>query len=192
MNRVRVKICGITSLKDLEIAVEAGTDAVGMVVGVPESPRNISIEKARELIKSTPIFIETVVVTVLTDLNKMVELYQGFNPNILQIHGIEQLHKEVRESLPNARLIGAIQVKPNFTTGSVGKIADSFDAILLDSYLPGKQGGSGITHDWKISRLVRKALHPKRLILTGGVLLPLTSKRQFARFSPMRWMSPAG
>ena len=39
-----MKICGITREEDLAVAVTAGADAVGFVVGAPSSPRNLSIE----------------------------------------------------------------------------------------------------------------------------------------------------
>ncbi len=51
MGRVRVKICGITQKKDLMTAVEVGADAVGFVVNVPASSRNLTIKKAKRLME---------------------------------------------------------------------------------------------------------------------------------------------
>jgi phosphoribosylanthranilate isomerase len=54
MKRVRVKICGITNKEDLEAAVDAGADALGFVVDVPQSPRNVSVDHARDLCFPNP------------------------------------------------------------------------------------------------------------------------------------------
>ena len=50
MSTVRVKICGITRREDLDAAAAAGADAVGFVVGVASSPRNLSLIEAEKLI----------------------------------------------------------------------------------------------------------------------------------------------
>jgi len=169
MSRVRVKICGITSLKDLLVAVEAGADAVGFIVEVPQSPRTLSIEQAKKLIKCTPIFVETVAVTVLEDLNRLEKVCEELGSDIIQVHGSSHLYKEIRERLHDARLIGAVQAKSDLDIDTIVKVAESFDAILLDSYVPGKHGGSGKTHDWELSKRVKEAIHPKPLILAGGL-----------------------
>jgi len=49
------------------------------------------------------------------------------------------------------------------------EVAKVSDAILMDSCLPGKYGGTGETHDWKLSRRVRDAIHPKPFVLAGGL-----------------------
>jgi len=169
MNRVRVKICGITSLTDLNIAVEAGADAIGMIVDVPESPRNISIDQAKKLIKATPIFVDTVVVTVPEDINHLVKLNQELKPRVLQVHGLEISYKKIRDKLLYVQLFGAIRVKPSLKIEDVIKFTSFLDAILLDSYVPGKKGGSGVTHDWEISKRIKKAIAPTPLILAGGL-----------------------
>jgi len=169
MRRVRVKICGITSLKDLLITVEAGVDAVGFVVNVPSSPRNLSINDAKELIKATPVFVETVAVTVQEDLNYLVEIYEELNPDVLQVHGFSHRHNEIRERLPDAPLMGAFQAKSNNSINTIIEAASTFDAVLLDTHVSGKHGGTGKTHDWKISKRVREAIYPKPLILAGGL-----------------------
>jgi phosphoribosylanthranilate isomerase len=63
-----VKICGITREEDLAVAVDAGADAVGFLVGVPASPRNLTIERAKLLMSKAPIFVDTVVVTAPKDV----------------------------------------------------------------------------------------------------------------------------
>lgn len=169
MSRVRVKVCGITSFKDLRMVVEAGADAVGFVVNVAESPRNLSINEAEKLIKSTPILVETVVVTVPKDPRYLEKIYEGLNPDIIQVHGLSHPYKEVRERLPDARLIGAIQAKSDLTVDVAAEAVNAFDAVLLDSYVSGKHGGTGRTHDWTLSRRVREAIYPTPLILAGGL-----------------------
>ncbi|MHC4129724.1 MAG: phosphoribosylanthranilate isomerase, partial [Planctomycetota bacterium] len=58
----RVKICGITSLELARIAVEAGADAIGLVIGVPDSPRSIRLEAAEEIFRALPSLLMAVAV----------------------------------------------------------------------------------------------------------------------------------
>ena len=71
MRRVRVKICGITNKEDLEIAVDAGADALGFVVDVPESPRSVSLDRARDLVEATPPFVQGVIVSVFQTFDRL-------------------------------------------------------------------------------------------------------------------------
>ena len=58
-----VKICGMTNLEDALIAVEAGADAVGFVF-YEKSPRNVSVEAAREIVEKLPESVEKIGVFV--------------------------------------------------------------------------------------------------------------------------------
>ena len=169
MSKIRVKVCGITSFRDLSIAVEAGVDAVGFIVGVPESPRNLSMEEAEKLISRTPVFVETVVVSVPSNLKRLEEICRKLNPHSVQVHGLNHLDGRFRKLSHQTRLIGAVNVKPGLKVDEVVRDSDVFDAVLLDSHLPGRYGGTGRTHDWDFSRQVRDAIYPKPLILAGGL-----------------------
>jgi len=169
MSRVRVKICGIASLEDLEVAIEAGADAVGFIVDVSQSPRKLSIRKARDLIRATPVFVETVTVTVPRNLNGLEKICNALDPDIIQVHGSTLLLKEIRERLLDRRLIGAVHAESDLVIDKALEVAKTFDAILMDSHIPGRYGGTGKTHDWKLSRRVRDAIYPKPLILAGGL-----------------------
>ncbi len=50
----RIKICGISAAEMAEIAIEAGAEAIGLVVDVPESPRCLTIDQAEAIAKSLP------------------------------------------------------------------------------------------------------------------------------------------
>ena len=67
MMKMRVKICGITRLSDLEAAVRYGADALGFVVGTTSSPRNLTISRAKKLMKQISVFNTKVAVTSSTD-----------------------------------------------------------------------------------------------------------------------------
>jgi phosphoribosylanthranilate isomerase len=170
MRRVRVKICGITKEKDLSAAIDAGADAVGFVVGVQSSQRNISLEKAQKLIRLVSIFVKSVLVTVPTNIDQILKTYEKLSPDAIQIHG-EKLPNTstLREKLPNVPLIRAINANSFNTPKVVSEVSKLFDAILLDSIAHGRYGGTGIAHDWELSKRVKRAIHPKSLVLAGGL-----------------------
>jgi len=169
MSRVRVKICGITRKEDLDAAVAAGADAVGFVVGVASSPRNIALEKAEKLIRQVPPFVKSVLVTVPKSVDEF-EIYEQLNPDAIQIHG-ENLHAaaSIRLKFPNTLLIVAVNANLTNALDVVSKASKIFDAVLLDSFADGRYGGTGIVHDWELSKRAKQAIHPKPLILAGGL-----------------------
>lgn len=170
MRRVRVKICGITRKKDLTSVVAAGADAVGFIVGVAASPRNLTLDKAENLMKHVPIFVEKVVVTTTKNINFLMKIYERLRPNSLQMHGESMLDISiVRKNMPNIQVIKAIKVKDSNVKKADLKVIEPFDAVLLDSFVQGREGGTGIIHDWKSSKRIKQAIHPKPLILAGGL-----------------------
>jgi phosphoribosylanthranilate isomerase len=169
MNAVRVKICGITRKEDLDAAAAAGADAVGFVVDVASSPRNLLLNEAEKLIRQVPPFVKSVLVTVPRSIDEF-ETYEKLNPDAIQIHG-ENLHAaaSVRLKIPNSLLIGAVNANLANVLDVVSRASKLFDAVLLDSFADGKYGGTGIVHDWELSKRVKQTIYPKPLILAGGL-----------------------
>jgi phosphoribosylanthranilate isomerase len=167
--RTRVKICGITRVEDLIAAVDAGADAVGFVVGVPSSARNLSLHKAKELVSLVPVFTSSVLVMVPNGLDNLIEAYEMIRPDTLQLHG-EGLPciDEIREKLPGVTLIRGIRYDPRNNNRAFENLAD-YNAVLLDTFIPEKYGGTGVTHDWQASRMISEKLSPMKLILAGGL-----------------------
>ncbi|KPV64012.1 MAG: N-(5'-phosphoribosyl)anthranilate isomerase [Candidatus Bathyarchaeota archaeon BA2] len=170
MRKVRVKICGITREEDLAVAVEAGADAVGFLVGVPSSPRNLTLERAERLLKQVPVFVDSVVVTVPDSINSLVKIYDKLRPTAIQIHGEKPCAASViREKISGARLIKTVYVKTGDTAERAKADSKAFDAILLDSFTSGKYGGTGMVHDWTLSKQIKQIIEPTPLILAGGL-----------------------
>ena len=170
MRSVRVKICGITREEDLAVAVAAGADAVGFLVGVLSSPRNLTLERAERLLRQVPIFVNSVVVMAPQNINGLVEICEGLKPTAIQIHGKKNFDaSEIRERIKDTRLIKTIYVTKDALKETVREDLKTFDAVLLDSFTKGQYGGTGRVHDWTLSRQIKEAVAPLPVILAGGL-----------------------
>jgi phosphoribosylanthranilate isomerase len=169
LRSVRVKICGITREEDLAVAVAAGADAVGFLVGVSSSPRNLTLERAERLLRQVPIFVDSVVVTAPQNINGLAEICEKLKPNAIQIHGKKSFSaSELREQIKDSRLIKTVYVTAVLNETAIEELK-AFDAVLLDSFTKGQYGGTGRVHDWNLSRQIREAVDPLPLILAGGL-----------------------
>lgn len=170
MRTVKVKICGITREEDVKMVSDLGADAIGFVVGVPSSPRNLSLNKAEKLIGVVPVFIKSVLVMVPKSLKELFRTCEKLNPSALQIHGEKILDaSSLRENLPNTSIIRALNIYQENVLEVASNVSKSFDAILLDSTSHGMFGGTGKVHDWKLSKRIKRVIHSKPLILAGGL-----------------------
>ncbi len=170
MRNVRVKICGLTREEDLAVAVAAGADAVGFIVGVPSSPRNLTLERAEMLLSQVPIFVDSVVVMAPKSIKQLVEVCERLKPSAIQIHGKEQLDSsEIREKIKDTRLIKTVYVTESALNETAIEDSKMFDALLLDSFSKGQYGGTGKVHDWTLSRQIKEAVAPVPVILAGGL-----------------------
>ncbi|MFQ6011109.1 MAG: hypothetical protein ACE5KG_02945, partial [Nitrososphaerales archaeon] len=107
----KVKICGITRREDLESAVDAGADALGFVVGVPISPRNLPNEKATELVDLVPDNIQSTIVTTLRTEGELREVCKVVKAKAIQLHGLKQYPSFLKTEF-GLKVIGAIKAEP--------------------------------------------------------------------------------
>ena len=84
----RIKICGLTRLEDVQVAVEAGADAIGLVF-YPPSPRYVDLAKAAELTRAVPPFVIIVGLFVNADPVVVRETLAAVPIHLLQFHGDE-------------------------------------------------------------------------------------------------------
>jgi phosphoribosylanthranilate isomerase len=142
--KTRIKICGITNLKDACVAVEFGADALGFIF--TKSPRQIPPEKAKRIIQQLAPFVTTVGVFMDAPLKFVEEIAQFTGIDVVQLHGNEQ--PEYCQKIKK-RVIKRMNVRKTDTKATlIGKMQSYLvSAFLLD---PGE--GSGKTFDWKIAK----------------------------------------
>ena len=164
----KIKICGITNFNDLELVSSSGADAIGVIVDIPRSPRNIPREKARKLVRKTPIFTKTVIVIAPDNLEEAVSLCEYIEPDVVQIHSDKVNIKDLSESTNRIKIIQTLNANkvddPEYPSG-----LEYSDALLLDSLTSGHLGGTGKVHDWRKSKKMVELINPKPLILAGGL-----------------------
>jgi phosphoribosylanthranilate isomerase len=168
---MRIKICGINNIHDAKLAIKAGTDALGFLVGITHLAEDkVSNDEAKNIIKELPLFVSTVAVTHFTDYEEVINLVKFLNVTTLQIHDYIEPYKVkiISQTLPGVKIIKAIHVMDDNSILSAKKFEPYVDAILLDSRTKDRLGGTGITHDWNISAQIVNEMN-KPVILAGGL-----------------------
>jgi phosphoribosylanthranilate isomerase len=180
-----VKICGMTSLEDALTAVEAGADAVGFVF-YEKSPRNISVEAAREIVGKLPESVEKVGVFVgetaeiVRKISQNAELtmaqtYADFrNPLSLPTDQfLEEASCLVIMALPASQFQHEESDNPDVIAGFrvSSSFRDRIAAVLLDSGTAGRPGGTGEKFDWQTVVPITDVMGRlgMRLIVAGGL-----------------------
>jgi phosphoribosylanthranilate isomerase len=161
---VKVKICGVTSVADAELASSHGAWAIGMIFH-PESPRACDPAVAAEIGTALKRRLEVVGVFVNAPLDELVELADSASMSMLQLHGEEgPAYCQEAARRTGLKVIKAARVRDSSTVR--GLQAYHTDFHMLDAYVPGLAGGTGKRFDWSLA-----AEHPGSppVILSGGI-----------------------
>jgi phosphoribosylanthranilate isomerase len=146
-----VKICGTTNLEDALVAVEAGADAVGFVF-YENSPRCVTVERAREIVEKLPARVEKVGVFVNEPEDALLAVADSAGLTAVQMHGDNEdprVADLIVKRRPEVKVLAAISMRhPNPAGWAMMWQPDSVQAFLLDSGTSSKHGGSGEVFDW--------------------------------------------
>jgi len=152
---MRVKICGITSLEDALVAIDAGADALGFVF-YEKSPRYLSPQKAREIIGALPPFVEKVALFVNEEAQKIDEVCNFTGATLAQIHfeATDPLYKTLKT--PHLKVVRAVKKE------DVERFGDEYR--LVDAYCEA-YGGSGkrLNLEWF------DGIDCSKIIIAGGL-----------------------
>ena len=171
---VQVKICGIRREEDALLAAKYGADAIGLLVGRRyNSPDFITAELAGRIARSLPAAVSAVLVTHVTELDEIERLLRTSGLRRVQLHGEISPGSitELRRRLPDLVIFKSVHVVSTDSLEYPQKFREAVDGFVLDSInLATEQiGGTGMVHDWSISREIVARYHDMPIFLAGGL-----------------------
>lgn len=134
-----VKICGVTSLADARMAVEAGANALGVIFAT--SPRRVNLDQAREILDATSGSLLRCGVFRENSDEVIIEHSRALSFDVVQIHGplSDRLLATLRER--PVRVVKALSIEDDeFDVFDESRV----DAVMID----GPRPGSGVAHSW--------------------------------------------
>jgi phosphoribosylanthranilate isomerase len=152
----------MTDAAQISHAVSLGVDAIGIILHA-DSPRTISLEEASLLRASVPAFVSLVGVFVDASRSKIERAIDQIGLDLVQLHGKEPETFATTLSRPYIKAIRARSIE-QVTNDS--KTYPSARALLLDPYVKGQEGGTGISLD---NNLWPHGYARSPLILAGGL-----------------------
>lgn len=177
-----IKICGITSLEDANAAVHAGADAVGFVFA--PGPRRVTPEVVRGISKELPPSVEKIGVFVDASADEIIDTCDLARLSGVQLQGeySDSDASNLRERLGKfSKSLRIMQVVPydgdsaSFarqlqSLAALPVTDDDRSAVLVDTRVGDKVGGTGIPFDWGAAQ---DAFHQHaanlHLIAAGGL-----------------------
>ena len=155
---LHIKICGFTTTEGIAAAVEAGVDSIGLVLD--PSPRQLTLERARELKAHIPEGVEVVAVCGRPSLEEIRQIHRYLAPDSIQL---------MADALPPESV--GVQILPAFEDGPDlvdrveryrAKMEEERPLVLAD----GPNPGSGIVADWGRVEALKEST---QLMIAGGL-----------------------
>jgi phosphoribosylanthranilate isomerase len=174
--RVRVKVCGLTSVADAQAAAFAGVDAIGLMFAW-DSARRIAPACAAAIAAAVPPFVARVALFLDNDAAEIERILEQVPVDAIQFHGSEPAAFCDRFGKPYIKAV---------PMGEPGvRLADWTDrypraaAFLLDANRIGERGGQGRAFDWQLDTTAVD----RPLVVAGGLTVDNVGQA-VQRFAP--------
>ena len=171
---VKIKICGVLDNHVMSTISDLNIDYVGLVF-FEKSPRNISIQKAKSILKNLNSSTKTVALTVNATDQFLKNIVTNLSPDYIQLHGKESPYRcfEIKKKF-KTKIIKAISAKSSKNLNfEINKYRFVTDKIIIDSPKDHLPGGNGKTFNWKILKKRKKKID---WLLAGGINLSNVTK----------------
>ena len=171
---IAIKICCISSIEEMHLAVDCGATALGFVSRMPSGPGPIDETLIASIVPHVPAGIATFLLTSETTAPPIIEQQRRTGVNTLQlVDAVEPgTYAALRAALPGVSIVQVIHVSDRDSVEEAVGVSADVDALLLDSGNPRlavkELGGTGRVHDWMLSREIRSRVSVP-VYLAGGL-----------------------
>ena len=145
-NVTAIKICGLTSVENALEVAQSGVSAIGLIF-YPESPRNVSLDIAKNIVESLPPFVSAVGLFVDPSLDEVFRTLESVDLHVLQFHGEESSDFCSKFKKPYLK---ATHVSAEVDLVEYAKAYKEASGLLLDTFSEKVRGGTGDTFDWNL------------------------------------------
>ena len=165
-----IKFCGMTRPEDAREAAAIGARYIGVIFA--DGPRKLTDDAARTVFGAVLLGVSRVGVFGDTKPEQIASRADALGLDVVQLHGdpkprtIARLRKNWRGRVWAVQRIDGADLPP-----SASDLFDAADAIVLDSRVSGKLGGTGVVLPWDELRDRIAAIRTPRtrLVLAGGL-----------------------
>lgn len=164
-----VKLCGLRTIEDARMAIEAEASALGFILA--ESKRQVTPEfvaSVRDEIEHPPTIVG---VTVDRSAADLIDLYETARLDMIQLSGDEPIG--ILDELVDLPLIKALSFPDGTDFNVATREVDAWlshprapELVMVDAHVPGMKGGTGVRVD---QGLVSEITVRYPVVLAGGL-----------------------
>ena len=162
MSQLKLKVCGMKAAENIQQLIDLRPDFMGFIF-YKKSPRYVG-ELGADVFSRVPISIKKVGVFVNEEIDTVLELYEKYGLDYVQLHGDEDLEYSMRLKTQRVKIIKVFRILDSLPY-SIAKFSEYSDYFLFDTATK-SYGGSGRHFDWSILKNYSSEVP---FLLSGGI-----------------------
>ena len=166
---VDIKFCGLTRPEDAQYAVTLGAAYVGVIFA--GGPRSLTPERALAVLREIPPGVRRVGVFANQSASDIARTVDAVGLDVVQLHGSADARRigDIRAAV-HAAVWPVVRVAGEILPETTRELLRLGDGLLLDAFVPGALGGTGVTVAWTaLSNDLQRIRGDAPIILAGGL-----------------------
>jgi len=180
---VELKFCGLTRREDANHAAALGAAYVGVIFA--GGPRMLSADRAAEVLRDVGARVKRVGVVADQTDSEIARIADTASLDVLQLHGAWNGERVERLRTTTGREIwSVVRVDGANLPDWIGDAIATSDGTLLDAYVAGALGGTGVALPWAQLAVRLSAVRSEKPLILAGGLKPENVAVAIAALSP--------